>query len=97
MNSEVVFNSLENILKSLMPKKNWVVKRDEKNIEIYEKYKQIDNFSINMDNNNFKIIVPAHWTNEVSYVSYFNKNRDVEDLINYLFRQAYSYYKVKFV
>lgn len=95
MDRNIVFNSLENILKGLMPDKNWIIKRNDNNIEIYENYKDIDNFVIKDNVNYFEVSVPVKWTSDESYVSCFNKTRKTEDIINYLFRQVYSYYNVK--
>mgnify|MGYP001404543333 CR=1 FL=1 len=89
----IIFNSVENIFKKLLPDKEWIVNKNNNKIEIYEKYKQIDSFSIEDFKTSLKIVVPIIDLPDDSYVCYFKSNREINDILQYMHKSIYYFYK----
>lgn len=89
----IIFNSVENIFKKLMPDKEWIVNKNDNEIEIYEKYKQIDSFSIQDFKTSLKIVVPIIDLPDDSYVCHFKKNSEINDILQYMHKSIYYFYK----
>ncbi len=89
----IIFNSVENIFKKLLPDKEWIVNKNNNKIEIYEKYNQIDSFSIEDFKTSLKIVVPIIDLPDDSYVCHFKSNREINDILQYMHKSIYYFYK----
>jgi len=90
---KLLFNRFEDIFKELMPSNDWKIKRTSNSIEIVEKSKELDSFSLElMDNERTLRVISPCKISSFQVVVYMKTRMGMNDILTFLFETVYRYY-----
>ena len=90
---KLLFNRFEDIFKELMPSNDWKIKRTSNSIEIVEKSKELDSFSLELIDNErtLRVISPSK-ISSFQVVVYMKTSMGLDNILKFLFENVYRYY-----
>ena len=90
---KLLFNRFEDIFKELMPSTDWKIRKMPNSIEIVEKSKELDSFSLELIDNErtLRVISPSK-ISSFQVVVYMKTSMGLDNILKFLFENVYRYY-----